>query len=54
MLLVAGHAFLAANNGLYNEENDLLRDAYLSGKTCLVDFEFHDVSLADINWAQCM
>jgi len=43
--------FSTTNNLLYHELNDLFRDAYVSQKNCLVDFETSDTS---VNFAQCM
>jgi hypothetical protein len=43
-----------ANNNLFDQLNDLFRDAYLSAKDCVVNVETSDVNLSSINWAQCM
>jgi hypothetical protein len=42
---------LAPNDTLFGQLNDLLRDAYLWQKICLVDFE---TSNSAINFTQCM
>jgi hypothetical protein len=43
--------FSTTNNFLYHELNDLFRDAYVSQKNCLVDFETSNFS---VNFALCM
>jgi len=43
-----------SDNSLQSELDDLFRDAYLSAKDCLINYDTSTTRLNPINWAQCM
>jgi hypothetical protein len=49
--IVINNGTVVVPGGLFDQLNDLFRDAYLWQKTCLVDFETSNFA---VNFAQCM
>jgi hypothetical protein len=45
--------FYSFSNNLFRPLEDTLKDAYLSGRTCYVDYIDNDVNYASIKWLEC-